>query len=213
MDNRIDHFRKRAGMTVQQLADRAKISRGYLNELKKGQKRLNADVMKRLASALEVKMGDLIDGDVSPTVPVAAYVGLGGEVFPYNDTKESPHETEVECPPGLDPRYVVAIRIQTDSMLPVLQPEWIVYYSERRDIEIPIIREGWQVPYNKPTDEPLSEFFGKLCIIRLSDGRTMLRTLKKGHAPGRYNLTISSAADIENAEIQWAAKIIFIKTT
>jgi hypothetical protein len=144
-------------------------------------------------------------------MPVTAYVGDDGEVHAISGR---PDQFEfVVCPPGLDHRHVVAIRIAGNSMYPVLHKNWIVYYSERRDIAIPIIQGGLQVPYNQPTDEPLSEFEGKPCVVRMKDGRSMLRTLEAGRTPGRYNLISYNAPHIKDAAVEWAAKIVFIKTT
>ena len=145
-------------------------------------------------------------------IPISAYVGHGGEVHLYHDGDKGPDATEIECPPGLDPRRVIAIRVKEDSMLPMFHPNWIVYYSEGRDIKIPPLREGWQVSYNERADDRLSEFFNKPCIVKLADGRTMLRILKPGQKPRRYTLASYNSSDIADVEIEWAAKIIFIKT-
>lgn len=64
MKNNIDYFRKKAGLTVQQLAELAGMSRIYLQELKAGKKRLNEDVLQRLAAALHCRIQDLVAEDV-----------------------------------------------------------------------------------------------------------------------------------------------------
>jgi len=60
---RIRRFREQKGMTPAQLAERAKISRGYLSELENGKgshKRPSAEVMYRIGKALGIAMSDLL---------------------------------------------------------------------------------------------------------------------------------------------------------
>jgi hypothetical protein len=48
--------------------------------------------------------------------------------------------------------------------------------------------------------------------MKLADGRMYLRTLRRGSQAGRYNLIGYNSAEIKDAELSWAAKIVFIKT-
>jgi len=148
-------------------------------------------------------------------VTISGTVGADTQIIASKDTKD-----KVDCPPGLEPVDVVAVRIKSDAMAPVFLNGWVVYYTEQRNLNVPGIRGGWTVPYNKPAkktgkkdpDHNLAEFFGKPCIVKLKDGRMMLRTLKPGSTPGKYNLISYNAGDIKDAVITSAAKIIFIKT-
>src|SRR6202046_3609256 len=83
-ENKIDHYRKLAGLTVEELAKRAGISRGYLNELKRGQKRLNMDIIQKLAQPLGIKPHFLIETH-GEKIPIIGQVGAGGEVYPIDD--------------------------------------------------------------------------------------------------------------------------------
>ena len=212
MENNIRRIRQSKGMTLEEVAEAANTSFAQIQKLEKGERRLTIEWMSRIAGALGVRSHDLLADEPLPMVSIAAYVGNDGEVYPYNDTEKTPEETEVECPPGLNPRHVIAIRVRGDSMYPVFHNGWIVYYSERQDIDIPVLRDGFQVPYNQRTEERLSEFFKKPCIVKLADGRTMLKTLKEGRTPGRYTLSSYNAPDLDEVQVEWAAKIIFIKT-
>lgn len=60
MKNNINELVKRSGKTFQQVADEAGMTRGYLNELKAGKKRLNSDVLESLAKVLGCTPADII---------------------------------------------------------------------------------------------------------------------------------------------------------
>jgi len=67
---RINEERERAGMTLDQLADRAGVSKTYLWELEndsKGEKKPSADVLLKIAEALSTTIADLLE---LPTVRV-----------------------------------------------------------------------------------------------------------------------------------------------
>ncbi|WP_263353363.1 S24 family peptidase [Acidicapsa acidisoli] len=147
-----------------------------------------------------------------PMMQVLGYVGAGGEVFPIDDHAKGAGLEEVECPPGLDPASVVPLRIRGDSMYPVFQNGWIVYYSSRRDIVAPEDQQLAQLKTRpiSPIDS-LADFYGKPCVVKLRDGRALLKTLKKGRSLGLYTLTSYNASDIEDANIEWAARIVFVK--
>lgn len=198
-----------AGASQADLARVLNKTPAVVTNLFNGVRELKVPEAVRISEWLKRPVAEIMGGN---KIPVQAYVGEGGEVFPYSEAEKLPESRTSECPPGLDPTHVFAIRIKGEAMLPVLQPDWIVYYSDRRDIIIPVIRDGWQVPYNPLTEERLSEFFDKMCVVKLKDGRTMLRTLERGYTPGRYNLTAFNSAKLADMEIDWAAKIIFIKT-
>lgn len=61
---RINEERERAGLTLDQLAERAGVSKTYLWELEndtKGEKKPSADVLLKLAAALSTTIGELLE--------------------------------------------------------------------------------------------------------------------------------------------------------
>jgi hypothetical protein len=58
-----------------------------------------------------------------------------------------------------------------------------------------------------------TEFYGKPCVVKLRDGRALLKTLRAGRTAGLYTLTSYNASDIEDAQVEWAARIVFVKIT
>ncbi len=199
---------KRASLGIAGLEKKAGVPKDTVRDFLRGKTQiLRADKLQKLLRVIEPEHKIIITG----------YVGAGTEIFPLDDGDKT------DCPPSVAPSDVLAVRIRGDAMYPVFHDGWIIYYSEKRDLHIPHLRGGLQVPYNKSgkksktaesadAHDPLAKFFGKPCIVRLNDGRTMLRTLKRGQAAGRYNLISYNTDDIEDAALMWAAKIVFIKT-
>lgn len=60
MKLRVRELREERGLTVQELADRAGLSKSYLSEIERGVKTVNARRLEQLASALRVRPTDLI---------------------------------------------------------------------------------------------------------------------------------------------------------
>ncbi|MCA6305263.1 MAG: helix-turn-helix transcriptional regulator [Phenylobacterium sp.] len=75
MKNRIRELREAAGLSQQQLADRAGTSQPQVDRLEKGERKLTADWMRRLSEALGVPMGAILTehavpaGALSPRAP------------------------------------------------------------------------------------------------------------------------------------------------
>lgn len=63
MRNRIKHFRELRGLTQEQLADLAGMSKAYVGLLENGKRQLNANGLEKLAVALRCKPSDLIQED------------------------------------------------------------------------------------------------------------------------------------------------------
>ncbi len=132
-------------------------------------------------------------------------LGDNAELLPHSGD-------EVDFPPGIDKNSVEAVLITGNAMSPVLQEGWVVYYST--DSASPTGKTGWQVPYNNNSGSgsgPFSAFINKPCVIRLTDGSLMLRTLKSG-ADDKYTLAAYNTPDMRDVSISEAYRIVFIKT-
>lgn len=69
MKLRVEELRKKAGLTVEALAERAGMSKSYVSEIKTGRKQPNARTLERLARALGCSVVDLIDDQsTSPSI-------------------------------------------------------------------------------------------------------------------------------------------------
>lgn len=94
---RIRQGRKRAGLTLDQLAERAQVSKAYLWELEndtEGEKKPSADVLLRIATALSTTIADLLE---LPSVRVnESRVDLSSSLVEFREWMNSINEPLTE---------------------------------------------------------------------------------------------------------------------
>lgn len=73
------------------------------------------------------------------------------------------------------------------------------------------IRDGWIVYYEQEFKPPHDGLIDKLCVVMTSDGRDLIRFIKKGRKPGCYDLLSVTGEPILDAELKWAAEVTWIK--
>lgn len=137
----------------------------------------------KLAGVLDVPLSALLSG---PRVPVAGYIGAGGEVI----FDEVASEDSVIRPPGVSGK-LVALVVRGSSMLPKYNDGDIIY----------IKRDHSSV---------LFEDIGDDCAVRLASGETYIKQLMNGSVKGRFTLLSLNAPPMENVEVEWATRVLFI---
>lgn len=125
------------------------------------------------------------DGTTEKTVKLAGYVGAAQTVYQFDEYGAG----YVEAPPGASD-MTEAVEVRGDSMFPLYETGTLLYYSKQL---------------------PPDMMVGKRAIVRLEDDRVLVKTLRRGSAPGLYTLASLNAPDIEDVAIQWAAPIDWIK--
>lgn len=80
-----------------------------------------------------------------------------------------------------------AAEIEGDSQYP-LQPGWLIFYG----------------PENQGVPE---HCVGKLCVVQIKDGPTLLKTLKRGSKKGLWRLESWNAPPREDQKVMWAAMV------
>jgi len=146
---------------------------------------------KRYAEAFDVRWDWLLEGETAPSftvpmAPVLGYVGAGAEIFPLDDPAFRESFDEVDRPPGAPPG-TVAVIARGDSMYPRYFDGEKLFYTNRE-----------QAP---------SELIGQECVVKLKDGRMLVKILRKGSRPRRFNLESWNAPLIEDQDVEWAAPI------
>lgn len=124
-------------------------------------------------------------------IPFVGYVGAGGQVM-FSEG-QGPFGA-AEMPPVKVPPQTVALKVQGDSMSPQLEDGWAVYYDTRHE---------------KPTES----LNNRLCVVGLTDGRVLVKTLLHGRSPGSWDLHSKNAAPLFDQQIEWAARVTFIAPT
>lgn len=182
---RIRELRRAAGLSQGELA-RAIGEKNYqtLQKIEKGQRRLDMGRAKKIAEVLRCSVNDLDDEltEFEETVPIVGYVGQGGEVRYFDDVGRADRADAY----GL--QGTVAITVQGDVLWPFCDDGDLVYY------------------YPDDTDDPPT-IYGKKAVVRLRDGRTMVKRVYAGRRAGTYRLEAFNAPPIEDVEIEWAAKV------
>lgn len=128
---------------------------------------------------------ELPDADESPKVQIKGYVGAGGETHFYRLADED--YEEVPAPAGATER-TVAVEIKGQSWGPLMNT-WLVFYDDVRS----------------PVTEDL---FGHPCVVGLADDRILIKVIRP-NGNGNYRLVSNNPnePDIEDAEVEWAAKV------
>lgn len=185
----IREMRKNQGLTIEELSEKAGISRSYLNELELGAKTINAARLQQVADALGVQPADLIARH-TPMVSVPGRAGAGAEVRPLDDHAIGDGLYMVECPPQLVGMDVVAVEVEGDSMEPIYSEGDLLFYT----------RETVGVP---------SEAVGQKCVCEDQSGRVWIKQVKNGSEPGLFHLlSINPTSETKhNVQLRWASRV------
>lgn len=143
----------------------------------------------KLAGALNVELGDLL---ALPRVPIVGKIGAGGSVIflPLSDEDQFEPEETVLRPPGISGK-LVALVVEGSSMLPKYRDGDIIYIQRNHS-------------------GVLEDDIGDDCAVRLVGGETFIKQLVRGSEAGRFTLRSLNAPDMENVEVEWATRVLFI---
>lgn len=186
---RLRDARKRAGLSVDQVAQRAGRSASGVRAIENGQNGLRPDAAELLAPILGVSVAWLLTGagetKADPMVPIIGRVGAdnSGEIIQADERRGY---DMAPIPPGGSPN-AAALEVIGDSM-PWLAPDGALVYFERQ---------------NTP---PTQEMVYYYVIAELEDGRVLLKRLLRGSAPDLWTLESQIGPPIENVRIKWAAE-------
>lgn len=142
-----------------------------------------------LAEALHVSL-DWLAGGKGPRggrgeALLVGKVGAGSEITRFD---EGSVLAGVEAPPGVDAPNVA--EISGDSQYP--------------------LQEGWLIFYGPEHQGVAEECLGKLCVVQVKDGPTLLKTLKRGTRRGLFRLESWNAPPREDVKLLWAARVVSI---
>lgn len=152
---------------------------------------LTRNVAVRYAGWLGVSVQWLLTGTAPPdsNVLLVGRVGAGAEVV-FVDGYELGGGEEIDRPPGA-PVQTIAVTVEGNSMYPAYRDRDILYYSRH--------------------ESSAKDCLGKECIVRLVDGRTLVKILQKGTEPQRYTLASHNFPPLENQKVVWIARIDWVK--
>ena len=181
--NRIREWREKRDLSLEALADLADISSSYLSRMETGDRNVSLKNLAKISGALKVAERELVP-DARRTVPVVGYVSAGAETHFFD--QEQTTLDEVTAPDGATEKSV-AVEIRGDSLGSFFD-KWIAHYDDVR----------------KPVTPDL---IGHLCIVRLEDGRTVIKKIKRGTSDGLWTLLSQFEAPMYDEEVEFAARI------
>lgn len=184
---------KRAGLNQPGLAraasrPRQPVSQQVVQHLLAG-RNATSKHLPALAEALSVSLDWLAAGKGKLRPAEALLVGKVGAGSEITRFEEGTVLAGIEMPPGMDAPN--AAEITGDSQYP-LQEGWLIFYG--------------------PEHQGVSEdCIGKLCVVQVKDGPTLLKTLKRGSRKGIFRLESWNAPPREDVKLLWAARVIDIR--
>jgi len=165
--------------------------RNLKRAVKSGDRRgITTETLSALAPVLKTTAAWLLSGasDVNPNthVRVVGRIGAGAEILP--DVEQIPPEGlyEIEVPFPI-PETSIAFEVEGDSMWPRYDSgDVILCWREGADADEVI---GWEA------------------AVRTADGKRYLKRIRRGSAPGTFDLESHNAAPIRGVLLEWAAQI------
>ena len=159
-----------------------------VTDLLNGTRRLRAEEIAIAAEYLGVEPPRLVGGGrpshPAGKVPLVGYVGAGAIAHFYADG-QGPFD-EVPAPDAASPS-TVAVQIRGHS-LGALFDNWLVFYDQVRD-------------------SPDEALIGRMCVCGLTDGRVLVKALKRGQVGGLWTLLSNTEPPIYDVALDWAALV------
>jgi transcriptional regulator with XRE-family HTH domain len=153
------------------------------------------DTLQKIARTLGLPLSYFLGDGTSASVPVldtgrpagrASLRGVREHALP------APGCDFVEIPPEAGYANLAAVRLRGDSMMPFLPGGSVLYYNERRE-------DGFDA------------FLEQLCVVQIKNGPLSVHILRRGALYGKFDLASYNAKTLENADIEWCAKALFIR--
>lgn len=191
---RIKWARKKAGLSQPAVGRKFGISRNAVSLWESDTTTPEADRLGALAVLFRVSVEWLWTGRGSPQInvetTVVGYVGAGERVFPIDDHAQGAGLDTVEIPLG-EKGTVVAVIVRGDSMEPTYRDGDLLFYAEEK---------------RSPSD-----LIGLDCIVKVHEGPTFVKTIRRHQKRGHFTLKSYNAEDIGPVQVETAYPVRWIK--
>jgi len=181
VQTRIRHFRKTKGKTLRELADLIGTTPQTVQRLETAHMTVSTDWLERIATALEVRVVDLLDDAGRPRIPVLGLTARGDRVVPG----ELSEEIGIDVPAD-DP---VALRVS---------------------VRTGPYEAGSLLIGNRYREGNLANAVGRDGIVALADGTYLLRRVAAGSVDGGFLLvSLNSGGETTHVQgVEWIAPIV-----
>lgn len=181
---RMRGLRLKQGLSQEELADQIGIGRTQITKYEKGTHEVPEHVVLRTALRFAVTPAWIRYGDAQDdrVIAVQGNVGAGGhvEAIPYDSGRH------VEIPASWDD--ATAFQVDGLSCYPLYEDgDIIVVRGERRLVE--------------------TEFLNRMCVVETTDGRGLVKRVRRGSAAGTYTLESLNAPPIEDVVLSCARPV------
>lgn len=197
LGHRIKGLRKQKGLTQQEFAATLGVTQPTVHRWEKGAFTPDDKMLEVLSDMAGVPTAVFRYGEIRVgrrMIPIAGYVGAGGEVSAITSPPGGDGAEEVEAPPdsGL---YMVAVRVRGDAMLPAYAEGDVLFYG--RDPGL-----GGVDP---------TTCVGRDCVAKLVNGPTLVKRVAQGGGRNTYLLMSLVTEPIINVRLEWASPIRWVK--
>lgn len=192
LNERLRRAREKAGYSRPgEAAAALGLSKNTYNQHENGIRGFKRDAAVQYARKFKVSLEWLLTGKGEASgkpreALLIGKVGAGAEIM----RMEHPDVLAgIPIPDDLDAPNVA--EIEGDSQYP-LQPGWLIFYG--------------------PENEGVSDAcLGRLCVVQVTNGPTLLKTVKKGSKKGLFRLESWNAPPREDVRLDWCAKVMMIR--
>lgn len=169
----------KADISQTEVARRTGLTPGKINLILHGKRQLKDGEAIKVSRELDYPLPN-----ENRTIAVMGYVGAGAEVFAVSGN-DALHEVDMgyPIPPGM-----VGVIVRGDSMYPIFE-------------------DGDLVAYRGEELSP-EQAIGETCVVQLTDGRMLIKKVRRGSRPGLFTLTSANAPDIEDVALEWAREFV-----
>lgn len=193
LGTRLKQLRQMRGLSQAALASRLtpKAPQSAIQKLESGERELTPSWMRRLSVPLGISLQAFLADEGVPTVPLVGYVGANpAEEIVFED--QGGELGTVEAPPGAHDG--MAVEVRGNSMAPRFFDGDRVFYSRTRGLD------------------PRA-FLNKDCVVRLRDGRTVLKRVERGSRRGVFSLRSYNPAmeTMPDAPVEWIAPVTWVR--
>jgi DNA-binding XRE family transcriptional regulator/phage repressor protein C with HTH and peptisase S24 domain len=194
MGERIRRARKSLNLTQQEFAERLQVTQPTVHRWEKGFYDPDESALQRLSAMTDLppaffRYGEQAVGQAPRAVTVVGHVGSDGQVS-LDDNKAAGAPT-IEVPAS-EALSAVAIVVRGDSLYPVYQDGDVIFYA-----------------LEASNDE--QAFLGRECVVKLARGPTLLKRVMRGSERGSYLLLSHNGSPVDNARLDWASPVRWIK--
>ena len=179
-------------MSQRQLAIRLSLDHAAVSLMLRGKRQMSMDEAKQLADILLVPVTEVMRRagievlDDVRKVPIAGYIGTAGTV--------------TLLPQGTHDAITAPADVPTGS-----------FALQLRQVASP--KDGWIYFVSGSQQQPL-ELLDRLCLMALKDGGLVIAICRRGYKTSLYNLVMTDSTTVlENREVVWAAKVLWIQPT